>query len=282
MFSVHINILTIALEENKWTSEFQIGFAQLPAPDSETSLEVIRHWLTDCDDTHDDCKPSKLTISVAENTAKKWPTRLLDVGDGDGSIVFLRETKEMTPRGKGEWIALSHRWGAKPHFCTTTNNLSKFKSGIPVQDLPATFRDAVTVTRALGCDYLWIDSICIIQEGSKADFKEEAKYMEEVYSGAQCVIAASRASGHEDGFFKPRTKRGYVGLKREQEINARFYLCEMIDNFEEHILGGSLNKRGWVLQEHALARRTIFFDEHQTYWECGHGVRCETMTRLEK
>ncbi|KAJ4348747.1 uncharacterized protein N0V89_010125 [Didymosphaeria variabile] len=114
-----------------------------------------------------------------------------------------------------------------------------------------------------------------------ADFKEEAKYMEEVYSGARCVIAASRANGHKDGFLKPRKERGYVGLQREQESNAPFYICEMIDNFEEHILGGSLNQRGWVLQEHALARRTIFFDEHQTYWECGHGVRCETMTKLD-
>jgi hypothetical protein len=43
-----------------------------------------------------------------------------------------------------------------------------------------------------------------------------------------------------------------------------------------------LNKRGWVLQERALARRTIYFTARQTYWECGCGVRCETLTRLHK
>ncbi|KAL1602449.1 hypothetical protein SLS60_005865 [Paraconiothyrium brasiliense] len=269
------------LEESRKTADFQVGFAELPAPESETSLEVVRQWLADCDDNHADCKPSKSTSSSAEGNIIKWPTRLLEVGEGQESTVYLRETAETTLQGKGEWIALSHRWGEKPHFCTTTNNRVKFKSGIPIQDLPDTFKHAVAVTRALGCRYLWIDSICIVQEGPDADFKEEAKYMEEVYSGARCVIAASRANGHKDGFLKSRNKRGYVGLQREQEDNAPFYICEMIDNFEEHILGGSLNKRGWVLQEHALARRTIFFDEHQTYWECGQGVRCETMTKLD-
>jgi hypothetical protein len=48
------------------------------------------------------------------------------------------------------------------------------------------------------------------------------------------------------------------------------------------VLGGELHSRGWVLQEHALARRTLFFTEHQTYFECGNGVRCETSTKLSK
>ncbi|KAJ9138333.1 Serine/threonine-protein kinase par-4 [Pleurostoma richardsiae] len=61
---------------------------------------------------------------------------------------------------------------------------------------------------------------------------------------------------------------------------APFYICENIDDFNLHVLNGRLNKRGWVLQQHALARRTIFFTEHQTYFECGDGVRCETLTKM--
>jgi len=43
-----------------------------------------------------------------------------------------------------------------------------------------------------------------------------------------------------------------------------------------------MNKRGWVLQERALACRTIYFTAQQTYWECGGGVRCETLTKMSK
>jgi hypothetical protein len=63
---------------------------------------------------------------------------------------------------------------------------------------------------------------------------------------------------------------------------APFFICENIDDFDRHVLNGHLNKRGWVLQEHALAHRTIFFTEHQTYFECGDGVRCETLTKMSK
>jgi hypothetical protein len=41
-----------------------------------------------------------------------------------------------------------------------------------------------------------------------------------------------------------------------------------------------LNRRGWVLQERALSRRIIHFTATQTYWECGKGVHCESLTRM--
>lgn len=104
--------------------------------------------------------------------------------------------------------------------------------------------------------------------------------MERVYSGAYCVLAISRASGHYAGLLKPRNERDYVAMRQEKE--APFYIWGTIDDFSLHVLGGALNRRGWVMQEHALARQTVFFTEHQTYWECGHGVRCETMTKTSK
>ncbi len=149
-----------------------------------------------------------------------------------------------------------------------------------LDDLPATFRDAVLTTRALGMEHLWIDSICIIQ-GPDGDFHVQAKNMETVFSSAYCVLAASQADSQRSGFLKPRRKRDYVTL-RNGPGGAPFYICENIDDFNLHVLKGHLNKRGWVLQEHALARRTILFTEHQTYWECGHGVRCETLSQMSK
>jgi hypothetical protein len=204
------------------------------------------------------------------------PTRLIDVGKDGDDIVCLWETGT---DDTGEWVALSYQWGAKPHFFTNRGNLADHINGMGFETLPATFKDAVIVTRALGLRYLWIDSICIIQ-GKDGDFNEEAKRMEEVYSGAYCVLAASRATGHFSGFLQARNERDYVALGGENE--ALFYICEMIDDFNVHVLEGALNRRGWVLQEHALARRTVFFTEHQTYWECGDGVRCETMTKMNK
>lgn len=135
------------------------------------------------------------------------------------------------------------------------------------------------MTRQLGVQYLWIDSLCIIQ-GDDGDFKDEAKHMESVFSFAHCVIAASRSTGTSDGFLKKRRDRVVVEFDSPGEPTV--YVCEAIDDFQGDVIDGALNKRGWVLQERALARRTIYFTETQTYWECGEGIRCETLTKMRK
>jgi len=259
----------------------QIGLGALPEAESEMHFEVIRQWLKHCDENHQDGASSCLPPTTGypgspKPTQKRLPTRVIEVGrDGDGKV-FLRQTKA---EDMGEWLALSHQWGPMPHFCTTTATISRHLEGLDFDALPTTFRDAVAVTRALRCRYLWIDCLCIIQ-GDGGDFNEEAKRMEQVYSGAYCVLAISRAASHYAGFLGPRRKRDFVELRRREE--APFYICENIDDFNTHVLESDLSRRGWVLQEHALARRTVFFTDHQTYWECGEGVRCETMMKMKK
>jgi hypothetical protein len=251
-------------------NEFQVGFAGLPEAGNATHLGVIQHWLHHCDGNHS-CRPPN-------DPAVRLPTRLIDVGKAGDETVRLRVT---ALTDTGDWIALSHKWGDK-HFSTTSENLQAHLKGITLSALPATFRDAVIVTRALGLEYLWIDSLCVIQGPDGVDFRKEAKRMEEVYSGAYCVIAASCAADHYSGFLKPRNTRDCVGMRREGKDQAPFYICQTIDNFKGHVLDGELHSRGWVMQEHALARRTLFFTEHQTYFECKDGVRCETSTKMKK
>jgi hypothetical protein len=251
--------------------DVQIGLPRLPTAGSPTHFEIIRQWLQLCDD-----KDKHPLCNASNRRPKRLPTRLIDVGGEGEEYVRLWETG---PSDIAEYIALSHPWGKGPHFVTNIDNLAQHKEGIKVADLPRTFRDAIITTRALKQRYLWIDSICIIQ-GPGGDFANEAKKMETVFSSAYCVIAASRAHSQVDGFLQGPEEREYVTIQKDAE--PPFYICEMIDNFDLHVLNGHLSKRGWVLQEHVLARRTIFFTEYQTYWECGDGVRCETLTKMSK
>lgn len=114
------------------------------------------------------------------------------------------------------YIALSHPWGNielhKP-FITLPENLQNFKDGIQFDELPNTFKHAVQTTRELGQRYLWIDSLCIVQ-GPKGDFNEQAKCMEEVFSSAYCVIAATRAQHQHDGFLGVRPERNTSSMHR--------------------------------------------------------------------
>jgi len=178
-----------------------------------------------------------------------------------------------------QYIALSHPWGPGPeYFCTDRKNINEYEVNISFEKLPKTFRNAVTATRKLGLQYLWIDSLCIIQ-GDDGDFAQEALRMEDVYSSAYCTLAASSAKNPNDGFLVPRKDNKFLTFHMN---GFPVYVSRFMDDFEKHVLQGPLSKRGWVMQERALARRTIFFTDRQTYFECGEGVRCETLAKMEK
>ena len=206
------------------------------------------------------------------------PTRLIAI---ESSRIHLVHTTDLniSATEPPRYLALSYTWGDKKvhqRYLTTKDNFEQHCEAIPRGSLPGVFVDALKVTEDLGVKYLWIDALCIVQEQG-GDWEVEAERMHATFSGAYCVLAASRCLGTSDRFLKDRL----------QPQSATFHdrglaFSEDIDDFQLDVIEGSLNKRGWVLQERALARRTIYFAERQTYWECGHGVRCETLTKMTK
>ncbi|EHK19955.1 uncharacterized protein TRIVIDRAFT_155817 [Trichoderma virens Gv29-8] len=51
---------------------------------------------------------------------------------------------------------------------------------IPWNKLPKSFREAMQITRRLGVEYIWINSLCIIQDDSR-DWEHEAAIMGKIY-----------------------------------------------------------------------------------------------------
>lgn len=257
--------------ELKTQLDIQIGFPILPEPGTSTYYSLLGNWLNECNDNHQGCKVPTRSL----------PTRLIDVGALNSKTLRLVTTESERPIDN-RYIALSHPWGdpnVHEPFRTLRTNVIEYGHCIPENQLPQTFKDAVECTRALRIRYLWIDSICIIQ-GDDGDFNVESSNMEKVFSGAYCVLAASRAKGQHDGFLGSRAPREYLTFQHEKE--NPFHIGRMMDDFTTDVIQGSLNKRGWVLQERILARRTIYFTDKQTYFECGNGVRCETLAKKRK
>ncbi|KAL8380828.1 hypothetical protein RB595_005223 [Gaeumannomyces hyphopodioides] len=267
--------------------DIQSGLPKLPAYGGGLQFEIARQWLLRCDELHQaTCqhKPLGPGAQPEEEEISKLPTRVVVVGKEGDKTVRLWETGQ---DDAGKYIALSHRWGLAPFpdgAKTTVKNKKVYtRKGISLERLPATFRDAVKATRALGIPYLWIDSLCIIQasKAGKGDFDVEAERMESVFSGAYCVLAASRATGMNSGFLGSRSNgRAYVTVSGGADGQEPLYICRNIDDFDKDVLQGHLNTRGWVYQERALARRTIFFTDQQMYFECGMGISCETMSKM--
>ncbi|KAK5633732.1 hypothetical protein RRF57_009446 [Xylaria bambusicola] len=247
------------------------GFPILPEAGGELHFDLLRSWLRDCDVNH--CDHS--TISTAEH---ELPTRLLNVGDAqEPDRLHLCSTEGRL----GKYVALSHCWGERQVLSTTRGTIESHYKAIDFNTLPKTFRDAVVVTWKLGIQYLWIDSLCIIQD-DKDDWVREARSMEKVFGLAYCTIAATSAKDSTEGILVPRSPvKHFVRLvDQSQGTPFNVYACEFGGNFRHDLEDGVLNSRGWVLQERALSPRTIHFTATQIYWECGSVIRSETLIQM--
>lgn len=221
------------------------------------------------------------------------PKRLLDVGvDVNERQSRIVETNALQTRDSIRYIALSYSWGKstpeRPHFVSNIGNISGRRTKILDDDLPATLRDAVITTRHLGVRYLWIDALCILQatEFHPGDFSAEVASMENIFSSAYCVVAASSAEDMHSGFLHvgsqmARNRRRAIQAYSAQ-ANSTVFLCDTSDDFQRDVVESPLSTRAWVIQERALARRSIILSHNQIYWECSDGIRCESMSKLIK
>ena len=87
------------------------------------------------------------------------PTRLIDVSDEQPKLCLSENIEPDT-----SYVALSHCWGSLDFLTLKKSNIKIFQNQIPDLALTKTFRDAVHITQYLGFRYLWIDSLCIIQD----------------------------------------------------------------------------------------------------------------------
>ncbi|KAF2467894.1 HET-domain-containing protein [Lindgomyces ingoldianus] len=259
--------------------DIPIGLPILPERESPTQFALLRAWLRQCDKFHS-CHKGQDASKIA------MPTRVLYVGnpkDLDYASDFIRLVS-VSEIAKQKYVALSHCWGdpsieEKKVYCTTRDNIIQRSKGFSLSELPKTFQDAVKVTRELDISYLWIDSLCIIQDGDNGkDWELESGKMETVFSHAHCVIAATAAVNSKAGFLKRDVSTEYVYV--QDASGKQFYISTDIDDFNNDVGNALLNKRAWVMQEGVLSRRTIHFSANQTYWECGEGIYCENLTRL--
>jgi hypothetical protein len=71
-------------------------------------------------------------------------------------------------------------------------------AGINFFNLPATFQDAVRVATAIGFQYLWIDSLCIIQDVHE-DWQRESAKMAAIFRAGTITLSATSAANSRQG-----------------------------------------------------------------------------------
>ncbi|KFY45755.1 hypothetical protein V494_00801 [Pseudogymnoascus sp. VKM F-4513 (FW-928)] len=198
-------------------------------PWSDQRRSLVRDFAEDCLANHAKCSYSEGLL----------PTKVIDVGS-TSQDPFLY----ITNGENGQYVTLSHCWGGSSPITTTTKTIGARMSGFSIDTVPKTFREAILVTRELGVRYLWIDSLCIIQD-SHEDWEHEVARMGEVYANGQKGEVCHKLNDSESA----------IGLKRFKP--------------------NALDTRGWNLQERLLAPRILHLGISEIGWECAGKRACE-------
>ncbi|KAK1830601.1 HET-domain-containing protein [Podospora conica] len=258
--------LTLSTSRSSTTkiNGFQIGRNQLdPDLGSDLNHEIARGWLKECREAHPGCMPSE---------PPELPTRVVDVGTSD-----INKARIIHSHGlKADYIALSHCWGGHISTTLTSSTASQFQHALPPSP-PANFRDAITIARQLGIRYLWIDSLCILQD-SPADWALESQKMARVYGDATLTLSAIAARDSTVGLLvnhrvpTPQPPPVTLRIHPSDSNPAHHVLIHLEDPSEECLRTltntAPLSLRGWTLQESILSPRTLFYGARQIYWEC--------------
>jgi hypothetical protein len=154
--------------------------------------------------------------------------------------------------------------------------LPTYKQNIPWQKVPQTFQDAISFASRLGYKYVWIDSLCIVQD-SVEDWRSEGSKMAQIYSGADFTIAATASNRPSEGCFRQTTDRptniySYPDTNGSmQDVCVRSCINHYAWGYSEY----PLLRRGWTLQECLLSRRIVHFTAEEMFWACRTVNECE-------
>lgn len=252
---------------------------------SATSLSVARSWYQQCLN-HEACRNWR-------QGSRFLPTRLVKIwrpeNQSTGLSARICETGNMPASTR--YVTLSHCWGKGVIFKLLQNNIEQLSQAIPIGQLPKVFQDAIYVSHELGIGYIWIDSLCIIQD-SKEDWTYEAKRMGGVYSNGEFNIAAT---GYEDGLsglFGERKALSLIHIPMRAEcefIDAQYktqavfkglYISASIEEWGSKVVFSPLNDRGWVAQERTLSPAVIHYTPEKMYWECNQSIASEAFLNV--
>jgi hypothetical protein len=232
---------------------------------SNECIAFGRSCLERCLQDHELCREFALSSPL--------PTRVVYLGSNNSEIRLF----EPPSRTIARFAALSYCWGKQLPITTTHDTLAERKLGLAWDNLPPVFQDAVMVARHLGVEYIWIDSLCIIQD-SREDWEIESSKMASIYQSAHVTIAVGSSHSCTVPFLKPRPEHGparAMSLEVEGHDGSSYCLkarepAPPHDTDEE-----PLNMRAWTYQERILSTRILHFTTHELVWECRKGTLCE-------
>jgi hypothetical protein len=174
--------------------------------------DFLRQCLMKCLGSHAECRKAQ--------QLDWFPKRLLYIENAGGVDPNMRivHTDEHPP--SGSYIALGHCWGKAQPLRSLTTNIATFQQHIDSDKLSAIFQNCVTTAKKFGVNYVWIDSLRIVQD-DRADWAAHARQMDRIYENAIFVVAAVSSKDGSVPFLGPNAPNDrYLRTSHQVEMSS--------------------------------------------------------------
>lgn len=246
-----------------------VSLAVAESSASAAAFDRARQWLSHCLDNHPRCRDADLN-----EHHRTGPRRLLKLAAGGSGELQLVDFEGSTARP--EYACLSYRWGddLEGVLTTTRQNVDEHLLGICEERLPGAIVDAIRVCRELRIQYLWVDSLCILQQDD-VDFAMEGSKMDVIYANSHLTIYAKHTNSCKNGFLGSQ-------LYGQPEWQYLAPFPSVPKGLPFFIRRGDrpktlfpLDSRGWCLQESMLPSRQLLYTGEEMVWRCNTRSFCE-------
>lgn len=226
---------------------------------------LAKTWLEACKRDHSECEK--------EDDSTMPETRLINCRTRELILVGPEDNC------RRPFVALSYVWGPDPvkTFDLIEGEFQYLQ--LPAQ-VPRTIEDAITITKSLGIDYLWVDQFCINQR-NEADQKRQIRHMDLIYKCADLTIIAAAGNSREYGI---------PGVSSPRKHVLEPFVLETTSPSPSQLTFGTSPRRNapwqsgswptrvWTFQEALLSRRRLVFSESKMHFEC----KCHAQIRKEE
>ncbi|PLN85670.1 HET domain protein [Aspergillus taichungensis] len=255
-------------------SKYILARDVMPDPRADGAFELVKGWVDSCCQFHSSCKRDEdpvlprfiIEISAATGTAEFQPS--LRLVENDGSQ-------------RSPYITLSFIWGVRVQpVQLMRENRKQFLESIPYDRLPNTVRDAVFVAHKLNVKYLWVDTLCIVQDDDEVK-REQIAQMCDIYGHSYLTVQAANVNSVHESFLRPRAPPEHPFLKLRFDDASHIYLRP--GGYEQTETAFSpVDRRGWIFEEGVLPPRLLVYRAEQMVLACRTAYKAENGYRAAK
>ncbi|KLU90945.1 hypothetical protein MAPG_09470 [Magnaporthiopsis poae ATCC 64411] len=229
----------------------------------------IRRWVRCCEGRHNPPARTKGTTGGGEGVPPARQIEALLAIDLDQHCVLP------LPPGS-RYVALSYMWGKDQKVKLSTANAAAMATPgfleTPEGRPSRTIVHAMAATRHLGCQYLWVDALCIKQD-DEANIIFNTGRMDTVYAEAWVTIMAVTGADADAGLPGVMPEVPRQSRQMRVAVGEGLFVANMLDADDEDINRTNWNSRAWTYQERLCSTRMLIFTENQVYYRCH--LRCD-------